>query len=75
MSGNPMATALGVAYRHFGATDTTEAERDAILSAMTTALDGEQAELASEILYHRTKARERQLMLSGMLSTKLPETH
>lgn len=57
-------TSLRVAFRHFNAKDTSEAERDSILSAMVARLGGQEGELASRMLHNRRDNAAMQLELT-----------
>jgi hypothetical protein len=62
----PLTTrmALRVAFRHFTAADTTDAEREAILHAVINSVGGEEGELAARMLHHRREAEDLQMKLS-----------
>jgi hypothetical protein len=65
-----LAIAVRVAFRHFDDAGTSDKERDAILRAMCNVLDGQEAEMASRVLHHRTEARALQLELAGIVQGK-----
>ena len=62
------ATALRIAYRcGFDNAQTTDAEREAILSAMIDHLPSPEADTAARILHHRREAESHQLQLKALL--------
>lgn len=74
-----MRTALRVAFRHYADTETTEAERDAILVVTMDHVGGAEGELASRMLHHRQQEAEHakaeaalQLDLALLFETQRP---
>jgi len=59
--------ALAVAYRHYDAPTTTDAERESILRSIAVTMPDAEAEAASRMLHHLSEARAHQLLLKGLL--------
>lgn len=64
---SPLTTALRVAFRSYNAPTTTDAEKDAILAAMSEHSPCKEAEVAARIIQHRRDAAKQQLQLIALI--------